>query len=181
MAFQRQQGIISYAPKNNNGETVAASSHERVKWHLLDLQFEMERNLSEFMAHQNYGASQALLSEHLHSCILNFFESCRPHILGYFVKEEQRINKCKKPNEKARREKYLAEQRESFKLLDGSFESFYAQQKLKPESLKKAIRFLVQFLWDIGVSNIERPERDPIKDFSIAAYGQDLTDDEEET
>ena len=169
-----RKGFGIYEPKTSPSPFQVISSHEVVKQRMLQLKDNAEDMMEEYLSYKMIGKAPALSEEKLQAALLKLFITCRPHIKNFIYKQHERITKAKRPHDRAMAKEIYDYNKSNFELLEGSYREMKRGNKINDERLYDLLSFLGQFMYDIGVSRIELPDRDPIREFSESAYGQDF-------
>lgn len=181
MAFNNRSSQFGrFEPRSNDGRPSVMTSHERVKFRILELQYEAENAIEEMLKYKLCNKTMPFAIENCNVKILKIFLSIRPHIINYLDKEGSNVAKLKKESYRKKRLEELEKQREMLRFMDSVFNHFINGGKIKEDGISNAFNFLAQFVYDLGVTRIEAMDKDPIKDFSVGAYGEDLSDDDKD-
>jgi hypothetical protein len=171
---RRPSQFARYEPREHHGAAVM-TSHERVKFRILELQYDAEDAIEEMLKYKLCNKTMPLAIEVCNVKIFKIFLTVRPHINTHFRREHGDIAKIKREKIRKDRQELFVKNKVVFDYLDSVFENFLKGGRIKEEKIFEVFNFLTQFIYDVGITRIEVQDRDPIKEFTVGAYGEDLS------
>lgn len=169
----------NYEPKLGGHSTMAMSSQDKVKFHMLELKEDAEDNLSEFIGYKMMGKIPVMVTEKAQQSIIILFLNMKPNILNYINKQEGRLKTLKREDDLEKVKLNLAYIKKNYEILDGAYKEILQGHKIREDNLYMLLSFLGQFMHDLGITRIEYNDKDPIKEFSESAYGDNFDEEEQ--
>lgn len=173
-----RRSFTSYEPKDYHG-TAIINSFELVKQHILGLLIKCSDSLNQMVTYRLVNKNAPLVIEECNANIFTLFSFIRPLIVRHIEREEKDTSKLKNGDFKELKKKKIEDNKNNLAFCDKIYAHFIGGNKLDEKQVNVTFNFLSQFIYDVGITRIEQIERDPVRQFSESAYGEDLVIDDD--
>lgn len=178
---KRTNSVGIYDPNRFGEETTVFSAADKTRNKILDLAFEMNNKVSEYLKYEKVHKISPFAKEDAQAKIQELYSLVLDSVVFWMEERKQKIEKLSSANKPyLLKISLLQKEYDDDMLIIKGLDLLDSGESATNEFMVLSKRFLNKYIYQRGISKLEISHKDPVADYSKKAYGRDYVEEDDD-